>query len=160
MTTCRVCSTSLTADNTYQGKGRICRMCHNQACIERGKRRKLDADADAEEASSDEPTFEITETFIPKTKDHLYVMQNNRIPNELKVGRSHDPNQRSKELGRSHNFRMDVLRVYHACGNLEATVHKRLKARQVSEGDGQEWFQIDLQTLDLIIQGVIAESQL
>ena len=158
MTTCRVCSTSLNADNTYHGKGHICRMCYNKACIERGKRRKLDADA--EDVSSDEPAFEITETFTPKTKDHLYVMQNSRIPNELKVGRSHDPDQRSKELGRSHNFRMDILRVYHACGYLEATVHKRIKARQVSEGDGQEWFQMDLQTLDLIIQGVIAESQL
>ena len=158
MTTCRVCSISLNADNTYHRMGHICKMCHNKACIERGKRRKKDADA--EETSSDEPAFEITETFIPKTKDHLYVMQNSRIPNEFKVGRPHDPNQRSKELGRSHNFRMDVLRVYHACGHLEATVHKRLKARQVSEGDGQEWFQMDLQTLELIIQGVIAESQL
>ena len=133
-------------------------MCYNKACIERGKRRKFDADA--EEASSDEPVFEITETFIPNIKDHLYVMQNSRIPSELKIGRSLDPSRRSKELGRSHNFRMDILRVYHACGDLEATVHKRLKARQVSEGDGQEWFQIDLQTLELIIQGVIAESQL
>ena len=39
-------------------------------------------------------------------------------------------------------------------------MHKRLKARKVTEGDGQEWFRIDLDTLDTIIQGCIAEAEI
>jgi hypothetical protein len=87
-------------------------------------------------------------------------MQNSRIPDEKKVGKSHDPEQRAKDLGKSHNFAMQILKVYNGCGHLEATVHKRLKARKVAEGLGEEWFKIDLQTLDMIVQGVIAESQI
>jgi hypothetical protein len=116
---------------------------------------------EAEEAEDDllEPPFEITD-FVPQKKDDLYIMSNPRIPDEKKVGRSQDPTQRAKELQRSQNFRMVIHKTYHGQGHLEATVHKRLKARKVTEGDGQEWFKVDLETLDMIIVGVIAESQL
>ena len=87
-------------------------------------------------------------------------MQNSRIPDEKKVGRSHDVDMRAKQLGQSQNFRMQILKVYSGQGYLESTVQKRLMARKVTEGDGQEWFQIDLQTLDMIIGGAIAESHL
>jgi hypothetical protein len=55
---------------------------------------------------------------------------------------------------------MEILKTYPCQGFLEATVHKRLHARRVSEGDGQEWFQVDVDTADMIVQGAIAESQL
>ena len=87
-------------------------------------------------------------------------MQNSRILDEKKVGRSQDVDIRAKQLGQSQNFRMQILKVYSGQGYLESTIHKRLKARKVTEGDGQEWFQVDLQTLDMIVQGAIAESQL
>jgi hypothetical protein len=88
-------------------------------------------------------------------------MRNSRFGDgEIKVGKSHDPTQRAKELGKSQNFRMEILKTYHCQGHLEAIVHKRLKARQVTLGDGREWFRIDFETLDTIVQGVIAESQL
>ena len=87
-------------------------------------------------------------------------MQNSRIPDEKKVGRSHDVSQRAKQLGKCQNFQMQVLKVYSGQGYLESTIHQRIKARKVTEGDGVEWFQIDLQTLDMIVQGAIAESQL
>ena len=102
----------------------------------------------------------VVETFIPNKKDDLYLMANSRIPNELKVGRSMDPVRRARELARSQNFRMEIRKTYPCQGFLEATVHKRLHARRVSEGDGQEWFQVDVDTADMIVQGAIAESQL
>ena len=77
-----------------------------------------------------------------------------------KIGRSHDPEARAKQLSKCQNFRIQILKTYHGQGYLEATIHKRLKARKVTEGDGQEWFKIDLTTLDVVIQGAIAESQL
>jgi hypothetical protein len=122
------------------------------------KKRRQPPESDAE--SILEPPFEVTETFLPDRPMHLYIMQNSRIPDEKKVGKSHDPEQRAKDLGKSHNFAMQILKVYNGCGHLEATVHKRLKARKVAEGLGEEWFRIDLQTLDMIVQGVIAESQI
>ena len=153
---CRVCSDPLNAENIYPGQGYICRPCYIASTSESRKKRKREA----AETEQEEPPFEVTETFVPERKDHLYIMQNSRIPDEKKVGKSHDPNQRAKELGKSQNFRMQILKVYHCQGHLEATVHRRLKARKVTEGDGQEWFKIDLETLDTIVQGVIAESQL
>jgi len=153
---CRVCSEPLTEDNVYNRQGYICRKCYLNVNSER-KKRKRDAET---ESDLPEPAFEVTETFIPEKKDDLYVMQNSRIPDDKKVGKSHDPDARAKELQRSHNFKMQILKVYHGQGHLEATVHRRLKARNITEGDGKEWFRIDLETLDVIIQGCIAESQL
>ena len=155
---CRVCNDPLTQDNIYPNQGRVCRPCYLHMANTNRKKRRQSAESDAEPIL--ELPFEVTETLIPERKDHLYIMQNSRIPDEKKVGKSHDPEQRAKDLGKSHNFQMQILKVYNACGHLEATVHKRLKARNVTEGDGKEWFKVDLETLDLIIQGCIAESQL
>ena len=154
---CRVCSEPLTEENIYAGQGFICRPCYIASTSESRKKRKREA----AETAQDETPYEVTETFIPERKDHLYLMRNSRFGDgEIKVGKSHDPNQRSKELSKSQNFRMDILKVYHCQGHLEATVHRRLKARQVTLGDGREWYRIDFETLDTIVQGVIAESQL
>ena len=153
---CRVCAEPLTADTIYAGQGNVCRKCFITSTAESQKKRKREVETEQEEAP-----YEVAETFIPERKDHLYLMRNSRFGDgEIKVGKSHDPNQRSKELSKSQNFRMDILKVYHCQGHLETTVHRRLKARQVTLGDGKEWYRIDFETLDLIVQGVIAESQL
>ena len=154
---CRVCSEPLTSDNTYVGQGRVCRTCF---LYENNERRKRKREAGTDDSEPSEPSFEVTETYLPQKKDDLYVFQNSRISDEKKVGRSHDPEARAKQLSQCQNFRIQILKTYHGQGYLEATIHKRLKARKVNEGDGQEWFKIDLQTLDTIIQGVIAESQI
>ena len=165
---CNRCPAVLTADNFYDSRKTICKACFREDIAERRKRKREEPDS----ADSEEP-FEITETLLPKSelpleaeaplppkKDDLYVMQNSRIPDEKKVGRSQDVSIRAKQLGQSQNFRMQILKVYSGQGYLESTIHTRLKARKVTEGDGQEWFQVDLQTLDMIIGGVVAESQL
>ena len=164
---CNRCSAPLTPDNYYDSHKTRCKDCFKKDITDRKRKR-----GEPDSADSEEP-FEITETLLPKSelpleaeaplppkKDDLYVMQNSRIPDEKKVGRSQDVDIRAKQLGQSQNFRMQILKVYSGQGYLESTVHKRLKARKVTEGDGQEWFQVDLQTLDMIIGGAIAESQL
>ena len=154
---CRVCAEPLNAANIYAGQGYVCRACFILSTAESRKKRKRDA----AETEQEEAPYEVAETFIPERKDHLYAMQQSRFGvGEIKVGKSHDPIQRAKELGKSQNFRMEILKIWHYQGHLEATVHRRLKARKVTSGDGQEWFQLDVQTLDFIVQGVIAESQL
>ena len=176
---CNRCSAPLTPDNYYGSHKTRCKDCFKKDITDRKRKRGEDADS----VDSEEP-FVITETLLPlgvtqKTSDQtpertqleaetplppkqddLYVMQNSRIPDEKKVGRSQDVSIRAKQLGQSQNFRMQILKVYSGQGYLESTIHKRLKARKVTEGDGQEWFQVDLQTLDMIIGGAIAESQL
>ena len=149
---CTKCSAELLPDNFYQSWKTVCKQCF---CSNVKDRKRTH-----EELPEDGPDFEVVETFIPQKKDHLYVMQNSRISDDKKVGRSHDPEHRAKELQKSQNFKMQILKVYHCQGHLESTVHKRLKLRQTNEGDGVEWFRIDMQTLDMIIAGVIAESQL
>ena len=140
---CRVCTEPLT--DPYPNQGKICRGCYLHVCSERMKRkREASVEGEDDDEHPLEVPFMITETFIPQKKDDLYVMQNSRIADEKKIGKSHDPTQRAKELQKSQNFRM----------------HKRLKARKVTEGDGQEWFRIDLDTLDTIIQGCIVEAEI
>ena len=166
---CRVCSEPLTSENIYPSQGYICKTCLRASykrpgrplgSRDRVKRRLCQKTKVEESVGEEEPQYEITETFVPQKKDDLYVMQNSRIPDEKKVGRSHDPEQRARELGRSQNFRLQILKIYPGCGHLEATVHRRLKARKVTEGQGEEWFRIDLATIDMIVQGCIAESQI
>ena len=166
-TQCRKCFTHLTEDNLYPNQGYICRNCFGSmrkvgrplgACDK--KNRKLRGSRPAEPQSESEGSYEVTEVLLPGRKDDLYLMANSRIPDEIKVGRSIDPPQRARDLHKSHNFRMQILKTYPCQGFLESTVHKRLSARRVTEGEGQEWFQVDVATIDMIVQGAMAESQL
>ena len=117
------------------------------------ERKKLKRDRRREETRA-------AETFASGTNDTLYVLQNPRIPHEKKVGKSRDPYQRANELSKCQNFKLEILNIYPRQGHLEAIVHKKLSPRKVTEGTGNEWFHIDMQSLDLIITATIAESQL
>ena len=81
-----------------------------------------------ESASSEEGDFVVTEEFIP---DSLYIMENPRIPGEVKIGRSQNPEERAK-----NNFRIVVKLSYREKGYLEKTLRQRLKRRRVVEGSG------------------------
>ena len=70
----------------------------------------------------------------------LYVMQNVRLPGELKIGRSQNVQERVKTLQTAQNFRIRVVAVYPGAGRLENTVHRILRKRRVEDGPGQEWF--------------------
>ena len=155
--TCTRCEKELPSSFFYANNRSKCKACVLELEKERRQRKRAADELDG--------TFEVVETLLPEPeqtqkKDHLYIMMNPKIPGELKVGRSHDPTERARALSKSQNFSMEILKVYHCQGYNESTVHKRLKIRNVTDGDGQEWFKIDSMTLDMIVQGVIAESQL
>ena len=145
---CNHCDVALTVFNVYESRKTICKGCFKADVQRRRLKRADDMEIECIEVE-------------PTPKDDLYVMMNSRIPDEVKVGRSYDPVSRAKNLQQSHNFVMQILRVYPGRGYLEPVLHRRLKLRKVTdEGDGQEWFRIDMPTLDAIVQGTIAESQL
>ena len=85
------------------------------------------------EPASTEPSI------APGTHD-LYMMENSRIPGEIKIGLSNNVERRKKELEAQQNFKMNVLAIFPGKGYLEKRVHDRLKEFQVTEGAGNEWF--------------------
>ena len=72
--------------------------------------------------------------------DSLYIMQNTRIPHEVKIGRSCDVVKRYRQLQACQNFRLTVHAIFQGCGKLESQVHAVLKAVQVQKVPGKEWF--------------------
>ena len=74
------------------------------------------------------------------TGDNLYIMQNTRIPHEVKIGRSCDVVKRCFGLQSCQNSRITVHAIFQGCGKLESQVHAVLKAVQVQKVPGKEWF--------------------
>ena len=91
----------------------------------------------------------------------LYVMQNSRIPGEVKVGRSMDVEARRRSLQRSQNFRMLVLAVFPQAGHIERCVHETLAYCRVPEevAAGREWFRCSPQTAFSAIGQALGESR-
>ena len=92
--------------------------------------------------------------------DALYILENPRIPGEIKIGRSMNPEERAKGLSAGNNFRLAVKHTYEEKGFLEKTLHNRLKRRRVEEGAGIEWFRISVEQADLLIRAAILEEEL
>ena len=152
MRSCRVCSDPLVEGSYYIGNSTICKGCFIiESKVARQKRKRQ------LEILPDDMDLGIVESLEP---DSMYVMQNSRIPDEFKVGRSHNPAARAKDLSSCQNFWVQLLHVYQGYGHLEATVHQRLKTRRVKACAGTEWFRVDLAIIQTIIDGVIAEHQL
>jgi len=96
----------------------------------------------------------------PGCLDSLYIMENPRIPGEVKVGRSQNPEERAKQLSAGNNFRLVVRRSYGEKGFLEKTLHQKLKRRRVEEGAGIEWFKVSVDQADILIRAAILEDEL
>jgi hypothetical protein len=105
--------------------------------------------------SSDE--FTVTQELVP---DALYIMENPRIPGEIKIGRSRDPEERAKQIGAGNNFRIVVKRTYGEKGFLEKTIRRKLKRRRVDEGSSVEWFRISVQQAEALIVAAIIEDDI
>ena len=148
---CKRCDAELLPDNFYNSNKGVCRKCYIMAVQQKRKKEMIPDEEDVE--------LGVVEILDPETRDDLYIMKNSRLP-DLKVGRSHNPDARAKDLSSCQPFKIHVLHVYKGKGYLEATVHQRLKIRKVTEGEGREWFKLDLETLKTIIEGVLAESSL
>ena len=76
--------------------------------------------------------------------DSLYVMTNSLLPNDVKIGRSADVNQRRKSLEASQHFNILVHAEFPGYGYLERDVHGLLKKYQVKNVKGKEWFRISV----------------
>ena len=137
------------------GRGSQCKECrkmYNRTYY--AKRKKEDAQDEDEDAQDDD-----TPASEPGP-GHLYVMQNSRIPGELKIGRSQDVEARRRSLQRSQNYRMLVLAVFPQAGNIEGCVHEMLSyCRVTEEAAGREWFRCSLQTAFAAIGQVLGESR-
>jgi hypothetical protein len=101
--------------------------------------------------------FAVAEEMIP---DALYIMENPRLPGEIKIGRSHDPEERARQLSSGQNFRLVVKRSYGEKGFLEKTLHHKLKHRRVEQGAGVEWFKVSVDQADILIKAAIVEDDL
>jgi hypothetical protein len=138
---------------TYRdGRQKLCKKCFTQA-YPRGKKR----------LQEDGVVCDETEHVIPGPgpgPDALYIMENPRIPGEVKVGRSQSPEERAKQLSAGNNFRLVVRRSYGEKGFLEKTIHQKLKCRRVEEGAGIEWFKVSVEQADLLITAAILEDEI
>ena len=109
------------------------------------------------ETSVESGDFSVAEEHHP---DSLYIMENPRLPGEVKVGRSQNPEERAKQLSAGHNFRIVVRRSYGEKGFLEKTLHQRLKCRRVQECAGVEWFKVSVDQAEILIRAAILEDEL
>jgi hypothetical protein len=111
-------------------------------------------EADQAEVSGE---FAVAEEMIP---DALYIIENPRIPGEIKIGRSHNPEERARQLSSGQNFRLVLKRSYGEKGFLEKTLHHKLKHRRVEQGAGVEWFKVSVDQADILIKAAIVEDDL
>jgi len=133
------------------------------------KRKREDVQEDNEDEQEEEPEdrSEPVEPLLraggapaPGPGD-LYVMQNSRIPGELKIGRSQCVEDRRHSLQRSQNFRMLVLAVFPGAGNIEGCVHEMLAYCRVAGevAAGREWFRCSPQTAFSAIGQALGQSR-
>ena len=154
---CTSCHESVLRDDFYDhqfakdGKHSWCKACvKSRARISQKNR----SEAPSVACSSE---FAVTQELVP---DALYIMENPRIPGEIKIGRSRDPEERAKQLCAGNNYRMIVKRTYGEKGYLEKTIHQKLKRRRVEEGSSVEWFRISVEQAEALIVAAIIEDDI
>ena len=134
--------------NARDGKQAICKECNIKNAKDYKLKRKREDDDD--NCNDDDDYDEPEEPAEPATSetlaDDLYVMQNSRISDEVKVGRSMDPEKRRRALQASQNYRMNILAVFPGAGHLEPLVHGMLAYCRVHDVPGREWFKCNPQT--------------
>ena len=99
------------------------------------------------------------EAVLAVTEDILYIMQNSRIPNEYKIGRTSTVGQRRLSLGSCMNFEMVVLATFPLWGHLETEIKRRLEPHRVKMGQGREWFKCNLPDIMHTIGIALSDSQ-
>jgi hypothetical protein len=182
---CRRCHDQYPIDRFHRSKGYICRQCRTK--YEVARRRELlrfaplpqtDADEqpssessleDASEAGEQQECHEageeessgdelLEEEEDPAHLGALYVMENSRIPSELKVGRSRNPFKRARQLACCHNFEMRLLAIYPRAGHLEKFVHCILAPHRVP-GHSREFFRVSRKRAFSAVSQAMAEFE-
>ena len=155
---CTWCHESVPFEDFYNHHGtRDGKQSWCKACMLKNHKLRSAAPSVACSAAGSASEFTVTQELVP---DALYIMENPRIPGELKIGRSRDPEERAKQLCAGNNYRMVVKRTYGEKGFLEKTIHKKLKRRRVEEGSSVEWFRISVEQADALIVAAIIEDDI
>ena len=176
---CRRCHAHHPLDRFHRGTGHICRRCRTK--YEIARRRELrfaplptssddqsSSEGSLEEvldtgehrecckAGDDSSGEELEEEDDPAHLGALYVMENSRIPSELKVGRSRNPFKRARQPACCHNFDMKLIAIYPRAGNLEKFVHCILAPDRVP-GHSREFFRVSRKRAFSAISQAMAE---
>ena len=88
----------------------------------------------------------------------LYVMQNNRILDEVKIGRFIDPEKRRRRLQTSRNYSINSLAIFLSAGTMEGVVHDILAYCREQDVPGREWFRCSTQAAFCAIGGALARK--
>ena len=91
--------------------------------------------------------------------DDLYIMQNSRIPGEVKIGRSVDVIQRRNQLQASGNFYMKTNAIFRGYGYLEYEIHPLLETQRVQNVAGVEWYYCEPEDAITLIHSLILPAQ-
>ncbi len=148
---CSKCQEEKTLDSFHNGQA-YCKSCRKEYDAARPGRHDRKRPAESEHVSG----LEEPDTVA----DSLYVMSNSWRPEMVKIGRSSNPEERARQLGASHPFRITVEHSYGGKGFLEKTLHDRLKHRRVEGGLGREWFKLSAEQADTLIRGSIVDHEL
>ena len=152
---CTQCHESLPFEAFYacskmkDGRQTACKKCFQSLYTSEKKRSRTDVEVHEQ--------AEIPQLEFP---DSLYIMENPRIPGEVKIERSQNPEERAKQLSAGNNFRLIVRHSYGEKGFLEKTLHQKLKSRRVEEVAGVEWFKVSADQADILIKAAIVEDEL
>jgi hypothetical protein len=76
----------------------------------------------------------------------------------IKIGRTHDIDERVRSLSAAHPFTLEVCYQYSGFGFLEGLVHYRLRDHLVSGGGSKEWFSVPAEEADSLIREEIGLS--
>ena len=109
------------------------------------------------EDSETDMDMQVVEELCP---DSLYIMTNSCVAGQVKIGRSHQPEQRAKQLCAGSNNHILVMRTYGGKGFLEKTIHNKLRTRRVEGIPGIEWFWLSVEQASLLIEATILEDEL
>ena len=108
--------------------------------------------------------FRATGTLETKTKrvQHLYVMRYDFDDSKVKIGKSHNPEQRRRCIEGQHDFLVETLCVFPSKGGLETRVHKALKDVRSKKGKCKEWFKVPARdavaVVSKLLQAIEAEE--
>ena len=92
-----------------------------------------------------------------KTKrvEHLYVMRYDFDDSKVKIGKSHNPEQRRRCIEGQHDFLVETLCVFPAKGALEKRVHKALKDQRSENGRCGEWFKVPAKDAGAVVSKLL-----
>ena len=150
---CSKCQEEKTLDFFHKG-GAYCKSCRKEYDAARNTR------VDKKRPAESERVSEIEDPEREVEPDSLYIMSNSLLPDIVKIGRSSNPEERAKQLGTSHPFRLRVECSYGGKGFLEKSVHDRLKHRRVEGGLGREWYRLKAEQADTLIRASIVVHEL